>query len=97
MNWTFTRVYVICYSLFLWGGGGGGGAGQSYGPSTKGGLSFFKVGACWNTLLLRIIAILCQSEILANKYPCVYSLPQKALILFSKLFLCGALELQHFE
>ena len=42
-------------------------------------------GACWNTLLLRVTALLYQREILANKYPCVYSLLQKALIIFSKL------------
>ena len=47
---------------------------------------FSLVGAYWNTLLLRVIALLCQTEILANKYPCVYSLLQKALVLFSKLF-----------
>ena len=44
------------------------------------------VGAYWNTLLLWVIALLCQREILANKYPCDYSLPQKALVLFSKRF-----------
>ena len=38
------------------------------------------VGAYWNALLL------CQREILANKHPCYYSLLQKALVLFSKLF-----------
>ena len=38
------------------------------------------------TLLLWVIALLCQREILANKYPCVYNLLQKALVLFSKLF-----------
>ena len=47
---------------------------------------FSLVGACWNTLLLKNIALLCQREILANKYPCVYTLLQKALVLFSKLF-----------
>ena len=47
---------------------------------------FSLVGAYWNTLLLRVIALLRQREILANKYPCVYSLLQKALVLFSKLF-----------
>ena len=57
----------------------------SYGPSTKGS-SFYLVDACWITLLLRVIVLLCQREILANKYSCVYSLLQKALILFSKLF-----------
>ena len=53
---------------------------------SKGVCLFSFVGACWNTLLLRNIALLCQREILANKYPCVYSLLQKALVLFSKLF-----------
>ena len=47
---------------------------------------FSLVGACWNTFLLRVIAPLCQTEILANKYPCIYSLLQKALLLFYKLF-----------
>ena len=47
---------------------------------------FSLVGACWNTLLLRVIALLCQTEILANKHPCAYSLLQKALVLFYKLF-----------
>ena len=47
---------------------------------------FSLVGAYWNTLLLRVIALLCLREILANKYPCVYSLLQKALVLLSKLF-----------
>ena len=47
---------------------------------------FSLLGAWWNTLLLRVKALLCQREILANKYPCVYSLLQKALVLFSKLF-----------
>ena len=47
---------------------------------------FSLVGAYWNTLLLWVIALLCQREILANKYPCYYSLLQKALVLFSKLF-----------
>ena len=47
---------------------------------------FSLVGAYWNTLLLWVIALLCQSEILANKYPCDYSLLQKVLVLFSKLF-----------
>ena len=44
---------------------------------------FFLVGAYGNTLLLRVIALLCQREILANMYLCVYSLFQKALVLFS--------------
>ena len=47
---------------------------------------FSLVGAYWNTILLRVIALFCQRKILANKYPCVYSLLQKALVLFSKLF-----------
>ena len=47
---------------------------------------FSLVGAYWNTLLLRIIALLCQREILANKYPCDYILFRKALVLFSKFF-----------
>ena len=47
---------------------------------------FSLVGACWNTLLRRVIALLCQTEILAKKYLCVYSLLQKALVLFYKLF-----------
>ena len=47
---------------------------------------FSLVGAYWNTLLLWIIALLCQREILANKCPCDYSLLQKALVVFSKLF-----------
>ena len=34
---------------------------------------FSLVGAYWNTLLLWVIALLCQREILANKYPCDYS------------------------
>ena len=38
MNWKFTRIYVICFDLFF------SGAGQSYGPSTKGGLFF--LGRC---------------------------------------------------
>ena len=40
---------------------------------------FSLVGAYWNTLLLWVIALLCQREILANKYPCDYSLLQKVL------------------
>ena len=48
---------------------------------------FSFVDAYWNILLLWVIALLCQREILANKYPCCYSLLQKALVLFSKLFL----------
>ena len=48
---------------------------------------FSLVGAYWNTLLPRVTALLCHREILANKYPCVYSLLQKVLVLFSKLFL----------
>ena len=47
---------------------------------------FSLVGAYWNTLLLWVIALFCQREILANKYPCDYSLLQKALVLFSELF-----------
>ena len=47
---------------------------------------FSVVGVRWNTLLLRNIALLCKREILANKHPCVYSLLQMALFLFSKLF-----------
>ena len=47
---------------------------------------FSLVGAYWNALFPRVIALLCQREILANKYPCVYRLLQKALVLFSKLF-----------
>ena len=47
---------------------------------------FSLVGAYWNTLLLWVIALLSQREIFANKYPCYYSLLQKALVLFSKLF-----------
>ena len=47
---------------------------------------FSLMAACWNTLFLRVIALLCQTEILAYKYPCVYSLLQKALVLFYKLF-----------
>ena len=43
------------------------------------------VGVYWNTLLW-VIVLLCKREILANKYPCDYSLLQKALVLFSKLF-----------
>ena len=44
------------------------------------------LGAYWNTLLLWVIALLCQKEILPNKHLCYYSLLQKALVLFSKLF-----------
>ena len=47
---------------------------------------FSLVDAYWNTLLLWVIALLCLREILANKYLCDYSLFQKALVLFSKLF-----------
>ena len=47
---------------------------------------FSLVGAYWNTLSLWVITLLCQREILANEYPCDYSLFQKALVLFSKLF-----------
>ena len=47
---------------------------------------FSLVGAYWNTLLLWVIALLCQREILANKHPCDCSLLQKVLVLFSKLF-----------
>ena len=47
---------------------------------------FSLVGEYWHTLLLWVIALLCQREILANKYPCDYSLLQKVLVLFSKLF-----------
>ena len=47
---------------------------------------FSLVGAYWNTLLLWVITLLCHREILANKYPCDYSLLQKALVLFSKPF-----------
>ena len=47
---------------------------------------FSLVGAYYNTLLLWAIALLCLREILANKYPCDYSLLQKLLVLFSKLF-----------
>ena len=46
---------------------------------------FSLVGAYWSTLLLWAIALLCQREMLANKYPCDYSLLQKVLVLFSKL------------
>ena len=47
---------------------------------------FSWVNALWSTFLLRVIALLCQRENLANKYLCVYSLLQKALIRFSILF-----------
>ena len=47
---------------------------------------FSLVGTYWNTLLLWVIALLCQREILANKHSCYYSLLQKAFVLFSKLF-----------
>ena len=47
---------------------------------------FSLVDAYWNTLLLWVIALLCQREILANKYLCDCSLLQKVLVLFSKLF-----------
>ena len=47
---------------------------------------FSLVGAYWYNLLLWVIALLCQREILANKDPCDYSLLQKVLVLFSKLF-----------
>ena len=58
---------------------------------------FSLVGAYWNILLLWVIALLCQREILTSKYPCDYSLLQKALVLFSKLFVRGALQLEPFE
>ena len=38
------------------------------------------VGSYWDTLLLMVIALLCHREILANKYPCVYRLLQKAWV-----------------
>ena len=47
---------------------------------------FSSVGAYWNTLLLWVIALLCQREIVGSKYSCDYSLLQKVLVLFSKLF-----------
>ena len=47
---------------------------------------FSWVDVFWNTLLLWVIALLCQREILANKYPYGCSLLQKVLVLFSKLF-----------